>query len=396
MKGKMRDLTIKGVTMADFESIRPINDSEVKETLDRLVNNPKLANTVIHFRFAKWPKWTYPLIALFLRNRLKKHALSIKNVNDFQHAVAPYMKRTIETTTKEFTVSGLERHDVDSPCLFISNHRDIALDPAFVNWSLYRDGNATIRIAIGDNLLAQNWISDIMRLNKSFIVNRSAKTKREKLTASKELSAYIHHSLRNEGEHIWIAQREGRAKDGNDLTNPALISMLALNKPKTQEFSDYLNELHVIPVSISYEYDPCDLIKAKELHQLEVAGVYEKEDSEDIESISKGISGFKGRVHVHFEAPLKNAASSRELAEMLDVSIQKHYKLFASNIAAAQMLDIDLGDYDHGFSVTELNHAKMQLQNRSRGEDAAVVAKLLSMYAAPVVNKLKHLKAGAN
>lgn len=386
----MRGLLIKGVVMANFDSIRPINDMEVTDVLKRLVANPQLINTLILFRFARWPKWTYPVIALLIKSRLKKHVLPIANVKDFQHAVAPYMRRTIEKTTSEFSISGLDDLDITRPCLFISNHRDIALDPAFINWSLYHEGNDTARIAIGDNLLSQDWISDLMRLNKSFIVNRSTGTKREKLDAAKQLSAYINHSLKEEGEHIWIAQREGRAKDGNDLTNPALISMLALNKKKDQEFSDYLNDLHVVPVSISYEYDPCDLTKSKELHQLEVEGTYEKEDREDILSISKGISGYKGRVHVHFAEPVKGANSSRELAEKLDYAIQHNYVLFATNVAAAQLKGVDLSELKHDFSDEQLEEAKRNLAERSSSVNQEVVDKLLAMYAAPVINKLKH------
>lgn len=375
--------------MANFDSIRPINDSEVSEVLERLVNNPQLINTLIHFRFSRWPTWTHSLLAWLIKRRLKKHVEPVATVRDFQKLVAPYMRRTIETTTKEFTVSGLADHDIFNASLFISNHRDIALDPAFINWAFHCQGNDTLRIAIGDNLLEQDWISDIMRLNKSFIVNRSAGTKREKLQAAKDLSAYINHSLKEEHEHIWIAQREGRAKDGHDLTNPALISMLALHKPKEQLFSDYMNDLHVVPVSISYEFDPCDLIKAKELHQLKVEGIYEKEDKEDILSISKGISGYKGRVHVHFAEPIKDANSSRELAEQLDYAIQHNYKLFATNIAAAKLQGVDISNLKHSFSNKQLKKAKLKLIERAGFEEQAVVDQLMSMYAAPVINKLK-------
>ena len=139
----------------------------------------------------------------------------------------------------------------DRPYLFISNHRDIAMDPAFVNWVLYQNGFKTLRIAIGDNLLTKPFASDLMRLNKCFIVNRSATSPREKLKAAKKLSAYMHHSLTQDKSNLWIAQREGRAKDSLDITNPAIISMLALNKPKQEAFGDYIASLNIVPVSIS-------------------------------------------------------------------------------------------------------------------------------------------------
>ena len=373
----------------NFDAIRPVNDTEVAVVLDRLVNNPQLIRTIIRFRFSKWPRWTYALLTPFVKRMLKNHARPLKTVEDFQHAVAPYMRRMISDTTTSFSTSGMEPRELNRPCLFISNHRDIALDPAFVNWALYTHDNPTIRIAIGDNLLSQEWVSDLMRLNKSFIVKRSVDGKREKLNASKELSAYIHHSLVNELEHIWIAQREGRAKDGNDCTNPALISMIMLNKAKTQDYAEYLDQLHVIPVSISYELDPCDKIKARELSMLASSGSYEKEDHEDIRSISKGITGQKGHVHIHFGSPLKGASSSKEMAAMLDISIQKNYRLFATNIAAARMSGHKTDSLPEGITEVDIATAEKILRKRFIDEDADVQKRALAMYAMPLLNKLK-------
>ncbi len=375
--------------MSDFDDIRPIHDDEVSEVLSRLARSKELIHALIEFRFSRWPKWIKAVMAAAIGFASRRLSKRVHYVRELQNAVAPYMERMIKKTTREFTITGLNDHDMTKPCLFISNHRDIALDPAFVNWALYVQGYETIRIAIGDNLLSQPWISDLMRLNKSFIVNRSASSKREKLTAAKQLSAYIAFSLFDEKEHIWIAQKEGRAKDGNDVTNPAIISMLALNKAKEAPLSDYLNDLHVVPVSISYEYDPCDIVKAKEMVQLETHGRYDKVDREDINSISTGITGFKGGVHVHFGVPIKDVDTTRDFADRLDEQIHKNYYLFPSNIAASQLLGWDMGKLVSPYDEQALAQARLALQSRLEGLDAPVIAKVLAMYAMPVMNKSK-------
>lgn len=374
--------------MHDFEDIRPIHDDEVPEVLGRLARSSDLIYALIEFRFKAWPAWIKKIMGAAIGFASRRLSKRIKTVTELQNAVAPYMKRVIHKTTSEFRVTGLNDHDMTKPCLFISNHRDIALDPAFVNWALYSQGYETIRIAIGDNLLSQPWVSDLMRLNKSFIVNRSASTKREKLMAAKKLSAYIAFSLKEEQEHIWIAQKEGRAKDGNDITNPAIISMLALNKPKDVDLRDYLNKLHVVPVAISYEFDPCDIVKANEIYQLETHGKYEKVDKEDIKSISLGITGFKGAVHVHFGTPIKDVDTTRAIADQIDTQIHSDYYLFPSNLAAAELLGWDVGPLIATYDLATREAARKALLARVADLPEAVAEKVFIMYANPVKNKL--------
>ena len=163
--------------------------------------------------------------------------------------------------------------------MFISNHRDIVLDPALVRWGLFKHSMPTVRFAIGDNLLQIPYITELMRLNKSFIVKRSAKAPKEMLKALSQLSAYIYDSL-SEGHSIWIAQKEGRAKDGFDQTDPALLKMLQLQGRKQKEFADYVRELKIVPVSISYQYEPCAIAKAKELYHKQHRGQYVKQQGE--------------------------------------------------------------------------------------------------------------------
>jgi len=259
--------------MSEFDEIRPYNDDEVPHVLQSLLEDTEFLDAVIRLKI-KFPLGPLrPLLRALVKSRLKKEVANISSVNDFQQRIESYLVRALEDSSTKFTVSGLEKLNPDNAYLFISNHRDIAMDPALTNLAIYRAGFSTLRIAIGDNLLTKPSASHLMRLNKSFIVNRSATAPREKLKAAKLLSKYIHHSVVSDSENVWIAQREGRAKDGLDRTNSAIISMLSYSKPKAQSLSEYIREANIVPVSISYEYDPCDADKARELYVKDKHGI---------------------------------------------------------------------------------------------------------------------------
>jgi hypothetical protein len=371
-----------------FDAIRPYDDSDLPFILNRLIANDVLLARLVAFRFSAWPKFIYPFIRFLTRRYIKKRMLSIHTMREFQGLVEPYMQRMINTTTTDFNVSGFEQLDLSKPCLFISNHRDIALDPAFINWALHLNGQDTVRIAVGDNLLSTDWVTDLIRLNKCFIVNRRAKDRRQKLADAKLLSEYIAFSLIEDQQHIWIAQREGRAKDGNDLTNPAIISMLALNKPKEKNFACYINELRIVPVSISYEFDPCDLTKAQELQEIETSGSYDKADHEDLKSIAGGVVGNKGQVHVNFGRMLNDGFNNaKEVAEHLDKQILDGYQIFATAKVAASLL---AGDKQHDLqlSAQDIAVATEYLNARTEGLSNEVKEKVLNMYAKPWLKKL--------
>ena len=374
-----------------FDSIRPFDDADLSVVLPKLFNNKEFINSIVAFKFSAWPLIVRPLLVFFTRHYIIQQISKITTLRAFQRLVEPYMERMINTTTESFTVSGLDNLDLSNACLFISNHRDIALDPAFVNWALHINGQNTVRIAVGDNLLKKEWVADLIRLNKCFIVKRSATDRREKLSAAKLLSEYIQFSLNTEQQHIWIAQREGRAKDGNDITNPAILSMLALNKTKSTEFSQYVRSLRIVPVSISYEFDPCDIYKAKELQKVETEGSYDKPDNEDVKSIVKGITGQKGRVHIHFgdvlSGELRNA---KEVAAYIDQQILAGYKSFSTGPVAAGILSNDdnaiskddiLSDQ---YSQAAINYFQDRLVELSSAEQS----KLLNMYACAHNRKL--------
>lgn len=325
-----------------FIDIRPYNDDEIPAAIDRLVNDEEFISAILQHRFSNHAGWfkalMSPLVKVYLRMKWSK----LNSVEAIQFEVKKYLEQTLSTTTNGVTYSGLEKLDKQESYLFVSNHRDIAMDPALVNYGLYQSEHKTVRIAIGDNLLKKPCATELMRLNKSFIVKRSAKGPREMMKALGTLSAYIKHSL-DSGHSIWIAQKEGRAKDGNDFTDPAILKMFHVEGRKQKiEFSEYIKSLKIVPVSISYENDPCDIAKALELWQKAEHGSYEKGEFEDIESIIQGIVGEKGRVHVAFGDVIDQTYDTPEaLAEEIDRQIHLHYKLFPINQLAAGNEDVD-------------------------------------------------------
>lgn len=326
--------------MDSFSEIRPYNDAEVKPVLDRLLANPEFLGAVCRLKFPRLAGplgWLLrPVVASVLRRQL----VGVVDVKSLQQVVKHYMDKMVEQATSGFTVSGLDELDADQPYLFMSNHRDIALDPAFINYSLYHNGHDTVRIAIGDNLLTKDYASDLMRLNKSFIVKRSAKGARQILAAYKQLSRYVRLSITEEKQAVWIAQREGRAKNGFDETDPTIIKMLSMSQDKAAEsFADFARMMRFVPVSISYQYDPLDEAKANELYIKDQRGAYEKGEQEDVLSIAKGIAGEKGAVHVAYGSPIEqDCEDPGEVASLLDRQIIGNYVLHPSNYFAYKEL----------------------------------------------------------
>lgn len=376
--------------MDDFAEIRPYRDDEVVPVLAKLLVDPELLNVVANLRLQKLNRYLPWLVRPFIAWYLRRELSGVDTVADFQAIIKRYMDAMIEDHTCSFTVSGLDALTSDAAYLFISNHRDIALDPAFVNYALYHHERNTVRIAIGDNLLSKPFAADLMRLNKSFIVRRSARGPRQMLAAFRQLANYIRFSLLEERSSIWIAQREGRAKDGNDATEAAVIKMIGMAQQKPEEsFSDYINKLNIVPVSISYEWDPLDAAKAQELVRVERDGAYLKAEHEDLKSIAIGILGNKGDVHVSFGAPLRGEFSdAARVAAILDEAIIDQYRLHASNILAYKRLynddswrsldapdicDADVADFDQRFESIPPEYR----------------VKAMEIYANPVRNQLR-------
>lgn len=369
-----------------FAQIRPYNDDEVRGVLDRLLRNPEFIAALTRLRFPRAGGALGALLRPIVRLYLGRQLAGVASVAGFQQVVEKYMTAMIEASTTEFTVSGLERLDPSRACLYIGNHRDIALDPAFVNYALYANGRDTVRIAIGDNLLTKDYVSDLMRLNKSFIVRRSAKGPRQMLAALQELSGYIRHSLLEERSSIWIAQREGRAKDGWDRTEPAIIKMLCISKAREMPLAGHVRALNIVPVSISYEWDPCDGAKARELHLRATEGEYAKEEHEDVASIAHSITSSKGAVHVSFGEPLAaDFADPDEVAAEIDRQVLALYRVHASSLAAFRMLQ---GRLPEGFADdAAVAAADAELRARLEALPAQHRPYLLAMYANPLLNR---------
>lgn len=378
--------------MDKFAEIRPYNDDEVHTVIERIIADDECISAIARLKFPRMPQFLMGLVKPVVRRVLHKQMDDVNSVQDFQDKVAIYMEHMVESTMTRFSVSGVEKLERDKAYLFIGNHRDITLDPAFVNYALYHSGRGTVRIAIGDNLLTKDFATHLMRINKSFIVKRSEKAPRKLLAALKLLSQYISHSLLEDNHSIWIAQREGRAKDGIDKSDVAIIKMFAIDARK-QVFSEFIRSLNIVPVSISYEYDPCDQMKANELYQLEKTGEYTKGDQEDIASIARGIAGDKGHVHLSFGEVLSETIETPEaVAEWLDRQIVDLYVLHPSNYFAYEKL---YGEFPQGvysekalpFNAQGLSKERKQFDMRLAEVPENLRENFLKAYANPIVSK---------
>ncbi len=328
--------------MHEFDSIRPYRDDEVAGVVARLIQDPKLLHAASRL-FMPWlaavlPQFTQWLTRLVLARRTR----SFRSVDDLQQFLVSHFTRFINETITELIVTGFDDLELNQGSLFISNHRDILMDTGLVNFVLYHAGLPTTEAAVGDNLLAEPYAADLMRLNKSFVIERSVTGKRAVYRSLTKTSHYIRHSL-EAGNLVWLAQREGRSKDGFDRTEPAVLKMLALAYRKDLEtFTELVAKIHLVPVSISYELDPCDRDKAHELAVIERDGVYEKAPDEDLLSIVSGMTGFKGRVHVHFSEPMQGVfEDSDDLALALDRAIVGGLEVFPTQAWAAGELGLD-------------------------------------------------------
>jgi len=359
-----------------FHDIRPYNDEEVRPVIDALVSNKELLDVLGRFKFPRLKALTGPAMNPLIKWALKREFRQVTDVTSWQKIISKYMSKMLKRTVSELTYSGLDELQPGRGYLFVSNHRDITMDPALVSYGLDLQGLGTARVAIGDNLLQKPYVSDIMRLNKSFVVKRSATGVREKMKAYMDLSSYIDHSVHT-GHNIWIAQREGRAKDGIDATDVAVMKMLYMSKKKSgQSYADYINGLHIVPVSIAYEFDPCDQAKACELASLSDTGEYVKAKYEDMKSIVKGIMGQKGKVHVAFGAPLEGQFETpEEIATAIDSSIAQNYALQSTNMAAYAM------------SLGDTHPAAKVLEQRFEGLTPSQLKHALAMYVNPVLRQ---------
>ena len=376
-----------------FDDIRPYNDDEVQKVLQKLLQDKEFIEALAVFNSPALFKVFRSFVRCIIKAVLSKKFRGMESVEEFQSLIRPYMARMIQRTTASVTWQGLDKLDTGKAFLFLSNHRDIALDPAFINYGLHQSKRDTARIAIGDNLLGKTYVNDLMRLNKSFIVKRSLSSRKDKLASLKKLSAYISHSIKT-GHSVWLAHREGRAKDGNDLTDPAILKMLAFNY-REATLHNMLDTLNIIPVAVSYEIDPCDFMKAKELWQRQSTGNYIKTENEDLNSITFSIQNQKGHVHIACgDIIQKNLSSIEDCAHEIDKQIHQLYQLYGINYAACEQL---CQQKEAGYNFAENGQAQLSSEQLNRGHQLLKERLelcnepskiwLLKLYANPVKNK---------
>ena len=363
--------------MDPFKDIRPYVDSEVAEVLSSLTSNQSVINALIGLQFPGiFSK--IPFFKFFIKQRLISRAKIINTIDDYQKLFKKLMEKVVEESINGFRVNGLDQLDKNDSYLFISNHRDITLDAALLALNLYQSGFKTFNIAVGNNLMEEKWASDLFRLNKSFIIQRSGATKKEIYSGLSLASQFINKSIFQDNDSIWIAQKQGRAKDGIDETDPALLKMIHLTERKSKSIADYFNSLKVVPVSVSYEFDPNDQLKALELDAYESKNQYVKQKDEDLKSIANGITGFKGNVILNISEPLQFEPSEnyQEISNKITNIIVKMYELYPINFAACNLLGWNWqGQTD--YSNKDIKQAQEQLDDRTKSLSLSVRSKLL-------------------
>ncbi|MDE6581124.1 MAG: 1-acyl-sn-glycerol-3-phosphate acyltransferase [Duncaniella sp.] len=321
----------------DFSDIAPYDNELFKEKLAALFDEPGFRHAVS----SVLPEVDF--------DTFLKQLEDIPDKDSFQRIVmGPILERIATNTTDGITYSGLENIDPDKRYTYITNHRDIILDSAFLNLGFLRNDMPTSEIAIGDNLLIYEWINDLVRINKSFIVKRNLSIK-QALEAAKQLSAYIHYAVCKKGESVWIAQREGRAKDSTDNTQESVLKMLALAGDEATPAAR-LAEINIAPATISYEFDPNDYLKVREFLLRHRDPDFKKTQHDDLFSMETGVLQHKGRVHVSvarcispqlldLPVDMDKAELYKTVAHMIDCRIHSGYKIFPINYIA----------YDHAF-----------------------------------------------
>ncbi len=373
-----------------FNDIRPFEPEELPEVFDRLIADQQFCSVLSYL----YPGVPVESIAAKMKGCKDNLAFQKAFCYQFLHGL---LKKASLGCDADFSAI-----DLDARYTFISNHRDIVLDSALLDVLLIDSGcSTTCEIAIGDNLLSLPWVKDLVRVNKSFIVQRSL-SMREMLVASKTLSEYMHYAIECKNENIWIAQREGRAKDSDDRTQEALLKMMAMGGEGSA--IDRLVALHLVPLAISYEFDPCDYLKAQEFQLKRDVPGWKKSAHDDVVSMQTGIMGFKGHIHYHcapcidqwllsLPADTPKTDLFRIIAEHIDKEIHANYRLFPANYVALDMLhgtdryasEYSADDKARFEKYLEGQMAKITLENK---DEAFIRESMLKMYANPAINQL--------
>lgn len=378
---------------AEYDEIRPYVAEEIPQICEELIADPEF-RTVIGYVFKDIP---FEYVAAQMR--------SAKDNLEFQkRLIYPFIKGVLQKLSSGLTVS-IENKERMKESLCISNHRDIIMDSALLDFLFVEAVGNTVEIAIGDNLLIRPWIKKLVRLNRSFIVQRSASI-REMLASSKRLSSYMHYTIAERHQPIWLAQREGRAKDSNDRTQEGLIKMLSMYS--NGDIIDALMELNIAPTTISYEYDPCDYLKAKEFQLKRDNPEWKKAPGDDLENMKIGVMGYKGGIHYHIadcineeidkiDRALGKNEKTAAVARIIDKHIHSNYKFWPINYYFYELMT---GDTQFADRYTAEDKAKLDAYLQGQIEKIDLPerdnefcsARIIEMYANPVKNYLEAVK----
>nr|WP_294934050.1 1-acyl-sn-glycerol-3-phosphate acyltransferase [uncultured Flavobacterium sp.] len=374
--------------MSKFDSIRQFYDSEVNTAIQNVANHPMMKALM---------SFTFPDVeeSVWMEQLKKTHS-----IRDFQiNFIYQSIQRVLERSSDGLTTSGFEKLDPNESYLFISNHRDIILDTSLLNVSLYDHGKIMTASAIGDNLVQKSFLLTLSKLNRNFLVKRGLPP-RELLQSSKLMAEFMYHLLSKENRSVWIAQREGRTKDGNDATHQGVLKMVAMASDE-KNVMDFFRKIRVVPVSISYEYDPTDALKMPQIMAEANDEVYIKEKNEDFITLISGIIGQKKRIHIHVgdilngeydKIKAENDNTNKQiqaLAQVIDDSILSTYKLWPTNFIAYDLIN-NTDKFSAHYTAKEKQLFERRLEMRLGTEADAHRDSFLAMYANPVINKMKY------
>ncbi|MFV8226407.1 1-acyl-sn-glycerol-3-phosphate acyltransferase [Christiangramia aquimixticola] len=373
--------------MQNFDDIRFYRDEEVNDALREYVKHP-MVKALLQFTF---PDLSY--------SDIKAIVGECHSIRDFQSKVIYLsVEKVLEKTSEGLTDGGFEELDTKESYMYISNHRDIILDTSLINYTLYNHDLVMTASAIGDNLVQKPFLMALSKLNRNFLVLRN-QSPREMLRSSLKLSEYIRHLLMEEDRSVWMAQREGRTKDGNDFTQQGVLKMLGMAK-KNDDILDYFAKLKIVPVAISYELDPTDMLKMPEVLAKRMKEEYKKSANEDFNSIMRGAMGQKGRIQLNagqvlteddFAAIRSKGLSVndqlKEVAQLIDQSIYRNYKLWPSNYIAYDLLKNE-ERFTSEYTEKEKRQFDRRISRRVDIKNPLALNSYLLMYANPVINKL--------
>ena len=380
---------------AEFEDMRSLEDDEIRGAVLSLLGDPDFRK-IIKGMIKGVPIWAHKL-----------YTKRFKTVNSFQTGmILPFLKKILKEASTGFTYDFSAIPQGREDFIYLSNHRDIVLDSAFLDYILLLSGNKSVEIGIVNNLLIHPWIETLVRLNRSFIVNRSA-TATELLESSRQLSRYIRFVIEEKKSPVWLAQREGRAKDSDDRTQKSVLKMLAMSGPDEMPLSERLQSLHITPLTISYEYDPCDWLKAQEFQLKRDNPDYVKSGQADLDNMKTGLFGFKGHIHYHVSAPVDSEIAALDptvprnrfldqVAGIIDRHIFRGYRIYPCNRIALDMLrgdDSQAAFYTKAEKEAFSKYLSDQLSRVTIPDPDRdyLLERMVTMYANPLINHLNAL-----